>query len=212
MSGGHLITLADLKAGLEPFRKIRQAVGERIEVMCELHRMWSSTAAIRICQALEDYDVFRAEDPIGKMDDAARLADLRRQTRTPICRSETLGGVGNFRNLLAADAIDFVTLDMAWRGGLTEGRKITAIAEAYAKPLAQRQSQLACQRTRLVADGLPKRQTYSGRTQTAPEAADLTAASMKAMPLMPSSRSGNWTSAGTVSPASMARIARAASA
>lgn len=84
-SGGQLITLADLKAGLEPFRKIRQAVGDRIEVMCELHSLWSGTAAIRICRALEDYGVFWAEDPIGKMDDPARLADLRRQTRTPIC-------------------------------------------------------------------------------------------------------------------------------
>lgn len=117
-SGGHLITLADLKAGLEPFRKIRQAVGGRIEVMCELHSLWSGTAAIRICQALEEFDVFWAEDPIGKMDDAARLADLRRQTRTPVCGSETLGGAASFRDLLAADAIDFVMLDLAWCGGL----------------------------------------------------------------------------------------------
>jgi L-alanine-DL-glutamate epimerase-like enolase superfamily enzyme len=135
-SGGHLISLSDLKAGLEPFRKIRAAVGDKIEVMCELHSLWSTQAAIRICRALEDYGVFWAEDPIAKMDDIESLADLRRQTRTPICGSETLAGLRPFRDALAANALDVVMLDLAWCGGLTAGAKIAALAEAYAKPLA----------------------------------------------------------------------------
>ncbi len=135
-SGGHLITLADLKAGLEPFRRARAAVGDGIELMCELHSLWGTHAAARICRALEDYGVFWAEDPIGKMDDVAALADLRRQTRTPICGSETLGGLVPFRDLLRADAVDVVMFDLAWCGGLTVGRKIAALAEAHAKPLA----------------------------------------------------------------------------
>ena len=61
-SGGQLITLPDLKAGLEPFRKIRAAVGDKIEVMAELHSLWNTTSAIRICRALEDYGVLWAED------------------------------------------------------------------------------------------------------------------------------------------------------
>jgi galactonate dehydratase len=135
-SGGQAITLGELRTGLEPFRKIRAAVGDRIEVMCELHSMWSSGAAIRICQALEEFGVFWAEDPIARMDDARALADLRRQTRVPVCGSETLGGAVPFRQLLEADAIDVVMLDLAWCGGLTEGRKIAALAEAFARPLA----------------------------------------------------------------------------
>jgi L-alanine-DL-glutamate epimerase-like enolase superfamily enzyme len=135
-SGGHLITLADLKAGLEPFRKVRQAVGDRIEVMCELHSLWDAPAAARICQALEDYGVFWAEDPISKMGDAVALADLRARTRTPICGSETLGGARSFREHLAAGALDIVMLDLAWCGGLTEGRKIAALAQTYARPIA----------------------------------------------------------------------------
>lgn len=135
-TNGHAITLEELKTGLEPFRKIRDAVGGRIEVMCELHSVWSSHAAIRICRALEDYGVFWAEDPIAKMSDVKALADLRRQVRVPICGSETLGGLIPFRDLLAADALDMVMMDLAWCGGLTQGRKIAALAEAYAKPLA----------------------------------------------------------------------------
>ena len=55
---------------------------------------------------------------------------------TPICGSETLAGAASFRNLLAADAVDIVMLDIAWCGGLSEARKIAALSEAYNKPLA----------------------------------------------------------------------------
>ena len=135
-SGGQMITLSELKAGLEPFRRIRAAVGERIEVMAELHSLWSAEAAARICHALEDLGIFWVEDPIAKMGDFKALADLRRRSRVPICGSETLGGAVSFRQMLEAEAVDFVMLDLAWCGGLTEGRKIAALAEAFAKPLA----------------------------------------------------------------------------
>lgn len=135
-SGGNLITLADLEKGLQPFRQIREAVGNRIEVMCELHSLFGGHSALRICQALEEYNVFWVEDPLGKMDDVAGLADLRRRTRVPICGSETLGGLRPFRDLLAGDALDVVMLDLSWCGGITEGRKIAALAQAYNRPLA----------------------------------------------------------------------------
>ena len=70
------------------------------------------------------------------MDDAQALADLRGRTSVPICGSETLAGTVPFRDLLANDALDIVMLDLAWCGGLTEGRKIAALAQAYARPLA----------------------------------------------------------------------------
>lgn len=133
---GQSIGLEELKKGLEPFEKVRKAVGGRIEIMCEMHSMWSAPAAERICQALEPFGIYWAEDPIGKMDDIKALADLRRRTRVPICASETLGGKRAFRDLLAAEATDIVMLDLSWCGGLTEARKIAALAEAHAKPLA----------------------------------------------------------------------------
>lgn len=135
-SNGHLISLPDLEKGLLPFRQIREAVGNQIEVMCELHSLFGGHSALRICQALEDYNVFWVEDPLCKMDDAAGLSDLRRRTRVPICGSETLGGLRPFRDLLAHDALDVVMLDLAWCGGFTEGRKIAALAQAYNRPLA----------------------------------------------------------------------------
>ncbi|PZW50812.1 L-alanine-DL-glutamate epimerase-like enolase superfamily enzyme [Humitalea rosea] len=134
--GGLTIRLEEIEAGMAPFRAIRAAVGNKMEVMAELHSLWSAPAAERICRALEEVDVFWAEDPIHKMDDCRALADLRRRTRVPICASETLGGKVAFRDLLVADATDIVMLDLTWCGGLTEARKIAALAEAFAKPVA----------------------------------------------------------------------------
>ncbi|BDG73311.1 mandelate racemase/muconate lactonizing enzyme family protein [Roseomonas fluvialis] len=133
---GVSITLSDLKKGIEPFAKIRRAVGDRMEIMAELHSLWSMPAAFQICKALEEFDITWAEDPIGKMDDVASLAELRRAVRTPICASETLGGKVAFRDLLVAGATDIVMLDLAWCGGLTEARKIAALAEAWSRPVA----------------------------------------------------------------------------
>lgn len=136
-SGGQIITLDDIKRGLEPFEKIRAAVGERMEVMAELHALWSLPAAARICNALAPIRPLWVEDPISKMDDALSLAQLRQAAPgVPICASETLGGKVAFRDLLVAGATDMVMLDLTWCGGFTEARKIAALAEAWARPVA----------------------------------------------------------------------------
>jgi len=132
---GTLLRAEDLKAGLEPFRKIRQAVGDRIEIMAEFHSLWNLDQAKRIARSLEEYRPFWSEDPI-KMCDVATLKEYARSTRIPVCASETLGGTAPFRDILKAQAADIVMLDVGWCGGLTEARKIAALAEAYQRPVA----------------------------------------------------------------------------
>lgn len=133
---GNYISSEDLEIGLKPFQLIRDAVGSKIEVMCEMHSLWSTPAALRICQALEPYHIFWAEDPICKMDDIQQIKELRAKTRTPICGSETLAGALSFRQMFSAGAFDYAMLDLGWCGGLTEGRKISALAESYNIPIA----------------------------------------------------------------------------
>lgn len=133
---GMWISDEDIQKGLKPFRQVREAVGNRMEVMCELHSLWSLPAAIRICQALEACDVFWAEDPLCKMDDIQQLGALRAATRTPVCGSETLSGAVTFRQMFSAGVFDYAMIDLGWCGGITEGRKIAALAESYNIPLA----------------------------------------------------------------------------
>ena len=81
---GNWISAEDLEAGLKPFQLIRDAVGNKMEIMCELHSLWSTPAALRICKALEPYDIFWAEVPICKMDDIQQIIDVCYFYRSPI--------------------------------------------------------------------------------------------------------------------------------
>lgn len=132
---GQFVSGASMRQGLEVFEKIRLAVGDRIEIMCELHSMWNLTSALAIARELRQYRPFWAEDPI-KMDSPGALADYRRLSGIPVCGSETLAAQGAFRDLLASDAVDIVMPDLSWCGGITEARKIASLADAYQKPIA----------------------------------------------------------------------------
>jgi galactonate dehydratase len=132
---GQYVSAAQMRQGLDVFEKIRLAVGDRIEVMCEFHSMWNLTSALAIARELKQYRPFWAEDPI-KMDSVEALADYRRGAGIPVCGSETLATQGAFRDHLAAHSLDVVMLDLSWCGGITEARKIASLADAYQKPVA----------------------------------------------------------------------------
>jgi galactonate dehydratase len=132
---GRDISAADLRAALEPFEKIRARVGDRMDVMVEFHSMWQLLPAMRIARSLAPYDTFWHEDPI-KMDSLASLKRYAEASPTPICASETLGSRFAFRDLLETGVAGVVMLDVAWCGGLSEARKIAAMAEAWHLPVA----------------------------------------------------------------------------
>jgi L-alanine-DL-glutamate epimerase-like enolase superfamily enzyme len=134
-SGGHYISAPDLKTALEPFRKIRQAVGDEMDIMVEFHSLWDLPMAKRITAALEEFNPFWFEDPI-KMDNLAAVAELAHTTRVPITASEVLGTRWSFRELFERRAVGVAMLDVSWCGGLSEARKIAAMAEAYQLPVA----------------------------------------------------------------------------
>ena len=87
--GGSSITLRQLDEGLRPFRQVRDAVGDDMEIACELHNLWSLPAAIRIARALEDIRPVWIEDPVP-MDNVDTLVRFRDATRVPVCASETV--------------------------------------------------------------------------------------------------------------------------
>lgn len=132
--GAH-ISAAELGVALEPFEKIRKALGDRMDIMVEFHSLWQLTPAIRIAHALAPYQTYWHEDPI-RMDNFAALARYAGESPAPVCASETLNGLGAFRDLLASHAAGVVMLDLSWCGGLTAARKIAAMAEAEKLPIA----------------------------------------------------------------------------
>jgi len=106
-----------------------------LAVMREDPGLWRISAALDIAKALAPYNVFWREDPIG-LDNIADLVRYRQETGGRVAASENLGTTRWLRDALTAGAVDVVQFDMGWVGGLSEGRRIAAMAEAFDRPIA----------------------------------------------------------------------------
>jgi L-alanine-DL-glutamate epimerase-like enolase superfamily enzyme len=134
-SQGTDITRQELTDGVDIVARIRSAVGDRMDIMVELHGLWHRPAATRIIRALEPHHPYWVEDPL-RPDAVDGLAALRREIGVPIATGETVVGRRGFLPLLRDAAVDIVSVDVQWCGGFTEARKIAALADAYALPIA----------------------------------------------------------------------------
>ena len=132
---GQYISRPDLDQALEPFRRIRRAVGTQMDIMVEFHSLWRLPPAQRIAQALAQFDTFWHEDPI-RMDSLALLKQYAPYSKAPICASETLAGRWAFKDLLETGVAGIVMFDLAWCGGISEARRIAALADAWQLPVA----------------------------------------------------------------------------
>jgi galactonate dehydratase len=133
-SNGTRIAQGDLARALEPLAAIREAVGGDMEIMVELHGLWSLPAALTIAEALKPYEPAWLEEPI-RFNDLDAMAELARHTSIPIAASERLAMRGPFRQLIEKRAASVIMIDLAWCGGLSEGRKIANMAEAAQLPV-----------------------------------------------------------------------------
>lgn len=132
---GQFITSDQMKTALKPFEEIRKSVGDEMDIMVEMHSLWSLPMAKDIARALEPFSPRWIEDPI-RMNSPQALAEFARSTHTWTCASETLGSRFPYKDMLDRDAMHVVMVDLCWTGGLTEGRKIAAMAETYHRPFA----------------------------------------------------------------------------
>jgi galactonate dehydratase len=125
----------DLKKGLIPLQKVRDAVGEKMQLMLELHALWSPVAAKKIFEATKELNLTWIEDPIypDLLDD---YAILRGKGYAPIAHGETVSSMTRVNALLKNDYIDVLTLDLGWCGGFTQGIKFTQATKKYGKSIA----------------------------------------------------------------------------
>lgn len=106
-----------------------------MDIMVEFHSLWKLLPAMEIARELAQYRTFWHEDPI-RMDSLSSLKRYAEASRAPICASETLASRHAFRDLLETGVAGIVMLDISWCGGLSEARKIAAMAEAWHLPVA----------------------------------------------------------------------------
>ena len=138
MSQGASITHDQMRTGLDPIRRIREAVGDQMDVMIELHALWTVSAASSIVRALEPYAPHWVEDPV-RADIPQGLAQLRGVAAgigTMIAAGETVAGLVGYLPLIADKAIDVATVDLVWCGGITHALRIAALAESHGLAIA----------------------------------------------------------------------------
>ncbi|MFE9643436.1 mandelate racemase/muconate lactonizing enzyme family protein [Streptomyces sp. NPDC006365] len=134
-TGGLHVSPADIRQGMKVLEEIRGAAGDRMDILVELHGLWSVKAAVEILTALEDIEPFWVEDPL-RPDGIDGYRSLRGRTSVPIATGETLAGRRAFKPLLESGAIDVALIDISWTGGLTEAHKVAALADTYGVAVA----------------------------------------------------------------------------
>lgn len=132
---GQFITTQQLQEGMDPLKRIRQELGDEMDVAMEFHGFWNLPCAIRIAQALETFRPMWLEEMLPQ-DNLAAYKELAGATRLPLCISERLMTRWQFRELIENRAARFIMPDIAWCGGISEAKKIATLAETHYLPVA----------------------------------------------------------------------------
>jgi L-rhamnonate dehydratase len=112
----------------------RLEAGDDMDLMID--GMWTSDLklAIQLVHELEPYRLFFVEEPL-KSDDLEGYAKLSRSVNTRIACGEQLGGLHEYRQLIAQGDVDVIQPDLTRAGGLTEVRKLVSLVEHSGKLL-----------------------------------------------------------------------------
>jgi len=114
---------------------VREAVGSKADILFGTHGQFTSGGAIRLARQLERFDPLWFEEPVPP-DNVPEMAKVAHQTSIPIAAGERLTTKAEFARVLEAKAASILQLNLARAGGLLEGKKIAAIAEAFGAQIA----------------------------------------------------------------------------
>ena len=114
---------------------VRKAIGPDVDLLIDANNKWKAYEAIRFGLAVEKYNIFWFEEPV-EPDDFAGCAEVRRELNIPIVAGENEFTRWGCRDLIEAKSADILNLDTVKAGGITEYRKIAALASAYHIPVA----------------------------------------------------------------------------
>ena len=128
--GGQVIGKDDEKFAIECVAAVRNAVGPDVDLCIECHGRFDMWSAIRMAQKLERFDPFFYEEPIPP-DNVDAMAEVARAISIPVATGERLYTRWEFRPLLEKNAVRIIQPDICHTGGITELKKIAAMAESY---------------------------------------------------------------------------------
>ncbi|ANW27093.1 mandelate racemase [Vibrio coralliilyticus] len=110
-------------------RAIRQAVGEDVRIMADANGAYNSAAARRIIKETEDLNLYFLEELLAP-EDLEGYQQIKNLSKTYIAAGEQLFGKMGYRPWLESRALDIIQPDLCSSGGITECKKIAAMAQA----------------------------------------------------------------------------------
>jgi L-alanine-DL-glutamate epimerase-like enolase superfamily enzyme len=116
---------------VESLRRARDVAGEDAYIMMDINCAWTPEEAMEMTQLCEPEDLYWLEEPLWPPEDFEALAQLSSVSGMPIATGENACTVYQFRRLLEAGAATFIQPSVTKVGGVSEWRKIAALAEAY---------------------------------------------------------------------------------
>ena len=122
------------EADVKSVKGIRDACGDEVEIMVDANSAYNAATAVKWGRKFEKYECTWLEEPVPP-DDINGYVKVAKALDLPICGSESLFGRYNFRDLLVSGAVDIVQPDVARVGGISEIKKITAMASAFDVPI-----------------------------------------------------------------------------
>ena len=120
---------------VERVRAVREAIGPKVDLMIDANNKWNAYDAIRFGRMVEKFEPFWFEEPV-EADDFAGCAEVKRTLDIPVAAGENEFTRWGARDLIQAQAVDILQCDTILAGGITEMRKIAALASAYHIPVS----------------------------------------------------------------------------
>ena len=130
-----------MQRNVELVRAVRESIGDDIDLMADAYMGWNLDYAKRMLPLLESFHLRWLEEPVIP-DDVQGYAQLKSYARIPIAGGEHEFTLYGFRDLLEARAVDYIQFDTNRVGGITQARKIAALAEAYSVPVIPHAGQM----------------------------------------------------------------------
>jgi galactonate dehydratase len=124
------LTPQAIEEAMDWMRAVREAVGPEYELMVDAHGRFDVATGTRIARALEPINLIWLEEPVPPESWEA-LRQVRESTNIPICVGERLFTRYDFVPVFTQRLADYVMPDVAWTGGISELRRIAAMAESF---------------------------------------------------------------------------------
>ena len=133
--GGHEPAMSDISRSVAFCKAIREAVGDRADLLFGTHGQFTTQGAIRLGRELEPYNPLWYEEPIPP-DNLLEFAEVAKQVRIPLATGERLTTKTEFGMLLRAGGVKILQPALGRVGGIWEAKKIAAIAEVFNAEMA----------------------------------------------------------------------------